>query len=261
MRSRRAVSASASSSPNRVFLKVDAGLCALTGGASSADLGQTLGVSLDYRFHRGLRLRELGAVHERVDVRNQSRRRGTALTPRQWGLDFNRVWRFDDRPAGACRRLQQVAARSPMSAGRNSRERTPWQSRSTRCLTRVHAMRIPVILCSAFVGAITPHALAAQLFLGFGGLEARAGVADPKSGGHSATFEADLGYIGMPALRTTLGLDFFGSEVDRVISGQQVGGTLQRRRRSRTALRHLPAAKLHAARPQRRNRPLHSRAV
>lgn len=88
-------------------------------------------------------------------------------------------------------------------------------------------MRIPVILCSAFVGAITPDALAAQLFLGFGGLEARAGVADPKSGGHSATFEADLGYIGMPALRTTLGLDFFGSEVDRVISGQQVGGTLQ----------------------------------
>ena len=37
------------SSPS--FSKVDAGLCALTGGASSADIGQTLGVSLDYRFH------------------------------------------------------------------------------------------------------------------------------------------------------------------------------------------------------------------
>ena len=88
-------------------------------------------------------------------------------------------------------------------------------------------MRIPVFLCAALVGAITPPALAAQLFLGFGGLEARAGVADPKNGGHSATFEADLGYIGMPELRTTLGLDFFGSELDRVISGQQVGGTMK----------------------------------
>jgi hypothetical protein len=88
-------------------------------------------------------------------------------------------------------------------------------------------MRNPSILCSALLGAITPHALAAQLFLGFGGLEARAGVADPKNAGHSATFEVDLGYIVVPELRTTLGVDFFGSDLDRVISGQQVGGTMK----------------------------------
>jgi len=91
-------------------------------------------------------------------------------------------------------------------------------------------MRIPPILRSPLLsaaGVITPHALTAQMFLGFGGLEARAGIADPKNGGHSATFEADLGYAGIPALRTTLGIDFFGSELDRVISGQQVGGTMK----------------------------------
>ena len=88
-------------------------------------------------------------------------------------------------------------------------------------------MRNPSSLCFVLLGTITPHALAAQLFLGFGGVEARAGVADPKNAGHSATFEVDLGYIGLPELRTTLGLDFFGSELDRVISGQQVGGTMK----------------------------------
>ena len=39
---------------NRLFLTVDVGLCTLTGGTTSADLGQTLGVSLDYRFRRGV---------------------------------------------------------------------------------------------------------------------------------------------------------------------------------------------------------------
>jgi translocation and assembly module TamB len=80
---------------NRLFLKVDAGLCALTGGAASADLGQTLGVSLDYRFRRGLH----GSVSSAPSTNgatcaNQAAGRGTALTPRQWGVDFNRVWRF-----------------------------------------------------------------------------------------------------------------------------------------------------------------------
>ena len=71
-----------------------------------------------------------------------------------------------------------------------------------------------------------PRPLAAQLFLGFGGVEARAGVADPKNGGSSATFEADLGYAGNPALRTTLGIDVFGSPLNHTIGGQQVGGTM-----------------------------------
>ena len=80
---------------NRLFLKVDAGLCALTGGASSADLGQTLGVSLDYRFRRGVH----GSVSSAPSTNgatcaNQAAGRGTALTPRQWGVDFSRIWRF-----------------------------------------------------------------------------------------------------------------------------------------------------------------------
>ena len=93
-------------------------------------------------------------------------------------------------------------------------------------------MRHLTVLCSALASAvlastITPHSLSAQLFLGFGGLEARAGVADLKNGGSSATVEADLGYIIVPALRTTLGIDFFDSALDRVIDGQQIGGTMR----------------------------------
>src|SRR5688572_23600167 len=101
-----------------------------------------------------------------------------------------------------------------------------------RCLTRGHAMGHLTVLRSALASTmlastITPQALAAQLFLGFGGLEARAGVADLKNGGASATFEADLGYIVVPALRTTLGVDFFDSALDRVVNGQQIGGTVR----------------------------------
>lgn len=84
-----------------------------------------------------------------------------------------------------------------------------------------------LIMLSAAVSALAPRAAASQMFLGFGGLEARAGVADAKNGGHSATFEADLGYMVVPALRATLGIDFFGSELDRVVSGQQVAGTMK----------------------------------
>jgi len=87
-------------------------------------------------------------------------------------------------------------------------------------------MRHLTLLCSAITLAIAPRAMAAQLFLGFGGVEARAGVADPKNGGSSATFEADLGYAGNPALRTTLGIDVFGSPLNHTIGGQQVGGTM-----------------------------------
>ena len=80
---------------NRLFLTVDAGLCALTGGTTSADLGQTLGVSLDYRFRRGVH----GSVSSAPSTggatcANQASGRGTALTPRQWGVDLSRVWRF-----------------------------------------------------------------------------------------------------------------------------------------------------------------------
>jgi translocation and assembly module TamB len=80
---------------NRLFLTVDAGLCALTGGATSADFGETLGVSLDYRFRRGVH----GSLSSAPSTNgsgcaNQASGRGTAITPRQWGVDLARVWRF-----------------------------------------------------------------------------------------------------------------------------------------------------------------------
>ena len=80
---------------SRLFLKVDAGLCALAGGSSSTNLGETIGVSLDYRFSRVL----LGSVSSAPSTNgatcaNEATSRGSALTPRQWGLDFDRVWRF-----------------------------------------------------------------------------------------------------------------------------------------------------------------------
>jgi len=80
---------------NRLFLTVDAGLCALTGGTTSTDLGQTLGVSLDYRFRRGVH----GSVSSAPSTvgagcANQASGRNTAITPRQWGVDLSRVWRF-----------------------------------------------------------------------------------------------------------------------------------------------------------------------
>jgi hypothetical protein len=80
---------------DRVFLKVDAGLCALAGGNGSNELWQSFGVSLDYRFNRGL----LGSLSSApstngANCSNQAGSRGTALAPRQWGFDFNRTWRF-----------------------------------------------------------------------------------------------------------------------------------------------------------------------
>jgi hypothetical protein len=75
--------------------------------------------------------------------------------------------------------------------------------------------------------AVACRTLTAQMFLGFGGLEARGGIADTKSGGSSATFEVDLGYAFIPALRTTLGIDFFGSSIDHEVSGERVGGSMQ----------------------------------
>ena len=70
-------------------------------------------------------------------------------------------------------------------------------------------MRHPAFLCATRVlaSAVAWRTLAAQMFLGFGGLEARGGIADAKTGGSSATFEVDLGYAFLPELRTTLGID------------------------------------------------------
>lgn len=90
-------------------------------------------------------------------------------------------------------------------------------------------MRHPSLICAtpALASAVACPTLAAQMFLGFGGLEARGGIADAKTGGSSATFEVDLGYAFIPALRTTLGIDFFGSSIDREVSGERVGGSMK----------------------------------
>ena len=90
-------------------------------------------------------------------------------------------------------------------------------------------MRHAALLCATPVlaSAVVCRTLAAQMFLGFGGLEARGGIADTKAGGSSATFEADLGYAFLPALRTTLGIDFFGSNIDRGVSGERASGSMQ----------------------------------
>ena len=90
-------------------------------------------------------------------------------------------------------------------------------------------MRHPAFLCATPVlaSAVAWRTLAAQMFLGFGGLEARGGIADAKTGGSSATFEVDLGYAFLPELRTTLGIDFFGSSIDREVSGERVGGSMK----------------------------------
>ena len=76
------------------------------------------------------------------------------------------------------------------------------------------------ILLSALAlarGVVGPAALGAQSMFGFGGLEARAGVAAPRNGtaGPATTFEADLGYLGVPQLRTALGFDLFSNTVQR----------------------------------------------
>ena len=90
-------------------------------------------------------------------------------------------------------------------------------------------MRHPAFFCAipVLATAVACRTLAAQMFLGFGGLEARGGIADAKTGGSSATFEVDLGYAFLPELRTTLGIDFFGSSIDREVSGERVGGTMK----------------------------------
>ena len=69
-------------------------------------------------------------------------------------------------------------------------------------------------------GMVAPAALGAQSMFGFGGLEARAGVAAPRHGtaGAATTFEADLGYLGVPQLRTALGFDLFSASVQRTMA-------------------------------------------
>ena len=77
-------------------------------------------------------------------------------------------------------------------------------------------------------GALVPSALRAQRVLGFGGLEARVGVADVKNADKGFTYaiEGDLGYLKLPILRTYAGFTGFSADVDLKTGGTQVGGSL-----------------------------------
>ena len=76
--------------------------------------------------------------------------------------------------------------------------------------------------------ALIPGALPAQRILGFGGLEARVGVADVKNAdkGINYAIEGDLGYLKLPILRMYAGLTGFSADVDLKAGGTQVGGSL-----------------------------------
>ena len=79
------------------------------------------------------------------------------------------------------------------------------------------------------LGAVIPRALAGQRVFGFGGVEARTGVADPKNAdkGLNYAIDADLGYLRLPILRTYVGLTGFSSDVDLRVAETQVGGSLK----------------------------------
>jgi len=79
------------------------------------------------------------------------------------------------------------------------------------------------------LGTVFPRASAAQRLFGFGGLEARTGVADPKNAdkGLNYALDADLGYLRLPILRTYVGLTGFSSDLDFSVAGTQVGGSLK----------------------------------
>jgi TamB, inner membrane protein subunit of TAM complex len=81
---------------DRVFLNVDAGLCGLAQtDATSLNFSESLGMSLDYRFRSAWSF-SLSSEPSTNAARctDASSQRGTALTPRQWGLGFSRKWRF-----------------------------------------------------------------------------------------------------------------------------------------------------------------------
>jgi outer membrane protein OmpA-like peptidoglycan-associated protein len=79
------------------------------------------------------------------------------------------------------------------------------------------------------VGALIPRVSAGQRVFGFGGVEVRSGVADPKNAdkGLNYAIDADLGYLRWPILRTYVGLTGFSSDVDLRVGGTDVGGSLK----------------------------------
>jgi hypothetical protein len=90
-------------------------------------------------------------------------------------------------------------------------------------------------------GAAAP--LVAQSFPGFGGIEVRGGFVTPENTktGFAAAVDADLGFLGSPSLRTLIGINYWGADVDRTgLTGSvsAMGG------RGGLRLELLPAARL-----------------
>jgi hypothetical protein len=84
--------------------------------------------------------------------------------------------------------------------------------------------QVMIALLLALPGSVAPRASCAQKLLGFGGLEVRAGAANPKnaSAGGAYALTADLGYVWRPELRTYVGLDGFLANTDLSVNGVDV---------------------------------------
>lgn len=74
---------------------------------------------------------------------------------------------------------------------------------------------------------ITSHDVRAQALPGFGGIEVRLGAVVPSQDKTGAGFSADvdLGYLGVPRLRTLVGFNYFRADADRSIGTNPVRGT------------------------------------
>jgi hypothetical protein len=89
--------------------------------------------------------------------------------------------------------------------------------------------QVMIALLLALPGSVAPRASCAQKLLGFGGLEVRAGAANPKnaSSGGAYALDADLGYLWRPELRTYVGLDGFLANTDLSVNGVDVEGSIK----------------------------------
>ena len=89
--------------------------------------------------------------------------------------------------------------------------------------------QVLIALLIALSGSLAPRASCAQKLPGFGGLEFRAGAANPKnaSAGGAYALDADLGYLWRPELRTYVGFNGFLANTDLSVAGADVGGSLK----------------------------------
>lgn len=85
------------------------------------------------------------------------------------------------------------------------------------------------LVASLAVSAVAfPALLPAQQFPGLGSIGIRAGVVNPADAktGFGVSGDIDLGYLRLTGLRTLIGLGYFSADIDRQISGNDVGGSM-----------------------------------